>query len=135
MKLRINIVLFLLLNCLLFSSVAMGAGPLAKKKKKKVKAKATLTVQEELTPEQQRRYDSVSYTHLDVYKRQLINITFIPKNKGYIPSLPCEEDKFSLLLEEVKIVQLYRTLNSHLPVPADINNKRQTGSLRLASFF
>lgn len=57
MKLRINIVLFLLLNCLLFSSVAMGAEPLAKKKKKKVKAKATLTVQEELTPEQQRRYD------------------------------------------------------------------------------
>lgn len=57
MKLRINIVLFLLLNCLLFSSVAMGAEPVAKKKKKKEKAKTTLSVQEQLTPEQQRRYD------------------------------------------------------------------------------
>mgnify|MGYP005914662231 CR=1 FL=1 len=57
MKLRINIVLFLLLNCFLFSSVAMGAEATAKKKKKKkTEEKAALPVQG-LTPEQQRRYD------------------------------------------------------------------------------
>ena len=52
MKLRINIVLFLLLNCFLFSSVAMGAEATAKKKKKKkTEEKAALPVQG-LTPEQ-----------------------------------------------------------------------------------
>lgn len=57
MKLRINIVLFLLLNCFLFSSVALGAEATAKKKKKKkTEEKAALPVQG-LTPEQQRRYD------------------------------------------------------------------------------
>ena len=57
MKLRINIVLVLLLNCFLFSSVALGAEATAKKKKKKkTEEKAALPVQG-LTPEQQRRYD------------------------------------------------------------------------------